>query len=272
MDMRNQNVLLTGASMGIGEAIANSLAREGANLILLSRSEDKLFKIAAKLNSAHTGAKCIYRTADISDYESVDEAVKSATEELGSVDILINNAGLALGAPNAFPDLNIKDILTMNNTNVNGLMLTTYAVLQHGMRKRGAGTILNVTSVTGLEIPPFAGEAVYHANKACQEGFTNALRSELVGTNIRVLALRPGCVATNFHSQRVGHDKQMYEEFFDGYTGSPLEAKDIADAAIYMLKQPEHISVKAMDVVPTAQRSLATFDREWDQRNNNTTS
>lgn len=106
----------------------------------------------------------------------------------------------------------------MNNTNVNGLMLTTYSVLNHGMRKRGEGTILNVTSVTGLEIPPFPGEAVYHANKACQEGFTNALRSELVGTNIRVLALRPGCVATNFHSQRVGHDQQMYEEFFDGYT------------------------------------------------------
>ncbi|KAG9705892.1 hypothetical protein KCU73_g17831, partial [Aureobasidium melanogenum] len=87
------------------------------------------------------------------------------------------------------------------------------------------------------------------------------------GTNIRVLALRPGCVATNFHSQRVGHDKQMYDEFFDGYT--PLEAKDIADAATYMLKQPVHISVKAMDVVPTAQRSLATFDRGWDKRNNN---
>ncbi|KAH0387652.1 NADP-dependent L-serine/L-allo-threonine dehydrogenase ydfG, partial [Aureobasidium melanogenum] len=267
MDVRNKTVLLTGASMGIGEAIASSLASEGANLILLSRSEDKLSKIAAELSKAHSGIKCIYRVADVSDYESVDKAVKSATEELGPVDILVNNAGLALGAPNSFPDLSIKDILTMNNTNVNGLMLTTYSVLQHDMRKRGEGTILNITSVTALEIPPFAGEAVYHANKACQEGFTNALRSELVGTNIRVLALRPGCVATNFHSQRVGHDKQMYDEFFDGYT--PLEAKDIADAATYMLKQPIHISVKAMDVVPTAQRSLATFDRGWDKRNNN---
>ncbi|KAH0363031.1 NADP-dependent L-serine/L-allo-threonine dehydrogenase ydfG, partial [Aureobasidium melanogenum] len=267
MDIRNKNVLLTGASMGIGEAIASSLADAGANLILISRSEDKLSKIAMSLSEAHPGIKCIYRSADVSDYDSVDKAVKSVTEELGPVDILVNNAGLALGAPYAFPELSVKDILTMNNTNVNGLMLTTYSVLQHGMRKRGEGTILNITSVTALEVPPFAGEAVYHANKACQEGFTNALRSELVGTNIRVLALRPGCVATNFHSQRVGHDKQMYEEFFDGYT--PLEAKDIADAATYMLKQPLHISIKAMDVVPTAQRSLATFDREWDKRNSN---
>jgi len=105
----------------------------------------------------------------------------------------------------------------MNRTNVDGMMLTTYSVLNHGMRKRAEGTILNITSVTGLEVPPFAGEAVYHANKACQEAFTNALRNELVGSNIRVLALRPGCVATNFHSLRVGHDKEKYDEFFQGY-------------------------------------------------------
>lgn len=85
------------------------------------------------------------------------------------------------------------------------------------MMARKAGTILNVTSITGLEVPPFPGEAVYHANKACQEAFTNALRNELSGTDIRVLALRPGVVATNFHSLRVGHDKQMYDEFIEGY-------------------------------------------------------
>lgn len=92
-----------------------------------------------------------------------------------------------------------------------------HAVLNHSMLRRKAGTILNITSVTGLEVPPFPGEAVYHANKACQEAFTNALRNELSGTDIRVLALRPGCVATNFHSLRVGHDKEMYNSFFEGY-------------------------------------------------------
>lgn len=85
------------------------------------------------------------------------------------------------------------------------------------MISRDAGTILNITSVTGLEVPPFPGETVYHSNKAAQEAFTNALRNELVGTGIRVLALRPGCVATNFHSLRVGHDREMYESFFEGY-------------------------------------------------------
>ena len=105
----------------------------------------------------------------------------------------------------------------MNATNVNGLMFTTYSVLNKCMMERKEGTILNITSVTGLEVPPFPGEAVYHANKACQEAFTNALRNELTETNIRVLALRPGCVATNFHSQRVGHDKVKYNEFFEGF-------------------------------------------------------
>lgn len=93
----------------------------------------------------------------------------------------------------------------------------TYAVLNRAMLKKKAGTILNVTSITGLEVPPFPGEAVYHANKACQEAFTNAIRNELNGTDIRVLALRPGCVATNFHSQRVGHNKEMYDSFFEGF-------------------------------------------------------
>jgi NADP-dependent 3-hydroxy acid dehydrogenase YdfG len=129
-----------------------------------------------------------------------------------------HRAGLALGAPAAFPDLKVSDIVRMNSTNITGLMFATYAVLNSSMMSRKLGTILNVTSVTGLEVPPFSGEAVYHSNKDAQEAFTNTLRNELVGTNIRVLALRPGVVATNFHSLRVGHDKEMYDSFIEGYT------------------------------------------------------
>lgn len=126
-------------------------------------------------------------------------------------------AGLALGAPRRFHELERHEISTMNDTNVNGYMYMTHSVLRHSMFARKEGTILNITSTTALEAPPFPGEVVYHANKACQEGFTNALRNELSGTNIRVLALRPGCVATNFHLQRVNNDKQMYDEFFEGF-------------------------------------------------------
>ncbi|GAB1198699.1 hypothetical protein APSETT444_008027 [Aspergillus pseudonomiae] len=222
--------------MGIGEAIASALVEAGANVILFSRSESKLAQLKEKL-SATSDVKVTYGTVDVGDYASVEAAVSSAIEEMGDIDVLINNvssvpkpsfilnryvtrivqAGLALGAPSPFPELKVSDILTMNNTNINGYMFMAHAVLNHSMLRRKAGTILNITSVTGLEVPPFPGEAVYHANKACQEAFTNALRNELSGTDIRVLALRPGCVATNFHSLRVGHDKEMYNSFFEGY-------------------------------------------------------
>ena len=155
---------------------------------------------------------------------------------MGHIDILINNvtspfpcairlysiltntqAGLALGAPSTFPQLKIADIMTMNNTNINGYIFMAHAVLNHSMIPQDSGTILNITSTTALEAPPFPGETVYHANKACQEEFTNALRNELSGTNIRVSALRPGCVATHFHALRVGYDKGLYDGFFEGY-------------------------------------------------------
>lgn len=96
-------------------------------------------------------------------------------------------------------------------------MYITHAILNKSMYPRRGGTLLNITSVTGLEVPPFPGEAVYHANKALQEAFTNALRNELTETNIRVLALRPGCVATNFCAQRVGYDQEKYERSFEGF-------------------------------------------------------
>ncbi|THX68037.1 NADP-dependent L-serine/L-allo-threonine dehydrogenase ydfG [Aureobasidium pullulans] len=273
--------MLTGASMGIGAAIARSLAASGANLALFSRSEDKLQALAEEIKSAHEGVKVTYRAVDVGDHEAVDKAVLSVVKEMGEIDVLINNtrkmdgskvliknqAGLALGAPNAFPDLKITDIITMNNTNINGYMFVTYSVLNHSMRtpSRHTGTILNITSTTALEAPPFPGEAVYHANKACQEGFTNALRNELCGTDIRVLALRPGVVGTHFHRQRVGFDDGMYDDFMDGYR--PLVPEDVAESAIYMLNAPMSVSIKALDVVPSAQRSLTVFDREWSKRN-----
>ncbi|PWY96227.1 NADP-dependent L-serine/L-allo-threonine dehydrogenase ydfG [Aspergillus sclerotioniger CBS 115572] len=265
MSLKGSNVLITGASMGIGEAIANALAREGANLILFSRSEDKLQTITNTLQKQYPAAKVIYKAVDIQSYEAVEQAVSDSVELLGHIDILVNNAGLALGAPATFSDLKVSDIVTMNSTNINGLMFTTYAVLNASMKPRKAGTILNITSVTGLEVPPFPGEAVYHCNKAAQEAFSNALRNELSETNIRVLVLRPGCVATNFHSLRVGHNKEKYDSFFEGY--QPLVSEDIAHSAVFMLQQPVNVSIKALDVVPSAQRSLNVFDRTWNERN-----
>jgi len=156
----------------------------------------------------------------------------------------------------------------MNDTNINGTMFITHAVLNASMitGTRKKGTILTISSSSGIEVPPVAGKTVYHANKVCQEGFCNALRNELSGTDIRVLVLRPGGVDTEFHGKAFveGNTEEMVGKLMDGWT--PLQVSEVADAAIYMLQQPLNVSIKAMDVYPTAQRSLACFDREWNKR------
>ncbi|KAF2762099.1 NAD(P)-binding protein [Pseudovirgaria hyperparasitica] len=263
MSLRDQNAIVTGASMGIGREIAKSLAAEGCNVVLFARTAEKLEDLTAEIQKTAT-SKVIYRSVDVQQYDSVKAGVDSAVNELGEIDILVNNAGLALGAPNRFHELSIDQIVQMNGTNMNGYMFAAYAVLNASMAKRKTGTILNVSSTTALEAPPFPGEAVYHSNKAFQEGFSNSLRNELCGTNIRVLVLRPGVVATNFHEQRVGYDKDSYDNFMQGF--QPLTPDQIAPHAIWMLKQPNGCSVKALDVIPTAQRSLNVFDREWNSR------
>ncbi|PVH97485.1 NADP-dependent L-serine/L-allo-threonine dehydrogenase ydfG [Periconia macrospinosa] len=268
MSLKDKTVLITGASMGIGAAIAHRLAREQATLILFARSKDKLDEVASRIQQDYKRIKVYTQAVDVSSDTAVTSAIESAVQQLDGrpIDVLVNNAGLALGAPSAFPDLSISDVITMTGTNVHGMLFTTYAVLNQGkMKENGRGTILNVTSTTALEVPPFPGESIYHASKAFQEGFTNALRTELVGTNIKVLALRPGVVATHFHEQRVGFSTDMYDSFMEGF--EPLVSGDVAEAAAWMLQTEERVSVKAVDVVPTAQRGLPVFDREWNSRN-----
>jgi 3-hydroxy acid dehydrogenase/malonic semialdehyde reductase len=266
MSLAGKNVLITGASMGIGAAIAQRLAAEQATLILFARSTDKLTSLASSLRTTYPELTVFTTSVNVQDAEALTNAITALVpSQIPHIDILINNAGLALGAPSPFPDLSITDIITMTSTNINGYMFAAYAALNAGkMQTRQKGTILNVTSTTGLEVPPFPGEAVYHASKACQEAFTNVLRTELTGTDIKVLALRPGVVATHFHEQRVQYDKTSYDDFMQGF--EPLVAEDVADAAAFMLSQGDRVSVKALDMVPTAQRSLQVFDREWNAR------
>lgn len=173
-------------------------------------------------------------------------------------------AGLALGAPARFWELPIEQIQQMTGTNIDGVMYMTHSVIRHSMWPRKKGVILNVSSVTGLECPPFDGEAVYHASKAFLEGFSNSLRMETAGSDIKILTLRPGVVVTNFHLQRVKFDQEAMDEFMQGY--EPLVAEDLAESVLFMLRVPIRISIKALDCVPTAQRGLTRFDRDWNSR------
>ncbi|TEA14808.1 Sulfoacetaldehyde reductase [Colletotrichum sidae] len=247
--LKGQTALIvkTGASMGIGAAIAKSLAEHGVNVALVARSKDKLEAVRDDISKEYPDVQIGVYPVDLQNQADVEKA-----------------AGLALGAPARFWELSIDQVAQMSGTNINGVMFTTHAVLNHSMWGKKKGTILNVSSVTGLECPPFNGEAVYHASKAFLEGFTNSLRMETAGSDIRVLNLRPGCVTTHFHLQRVKYDQDAMDEFFQGY--EPLVAEDLAETVIYMLSAPARISIKALDCVPTAQRALTRFDREWNVR------
>ncbi|CAN8103334.1 unnamed protein product [Discula destructiva] len=271
-ELKEKAVLITGASQGIGRSIALAIATaEPAVLVLFARSEERLQDVATEVKKASQTTQIVTKSVDIASSTAVSTAVSACLKDasIPRIDVVINNAGLAMGAPRAFPELSIGEIDTMLGTNVAGYMYVTHAVLNAGgMLAAKRGTIMNVTSTTALEVPPFPGEAVYHTSKAAQEAFTNVLRTELQGTNIKVLALRPGVVAhTNFHELRVGHEdgKQLYDDFMRGM--EPLGPDNVGKAALWMLGQPEAVSVKALDVVPTSQRSLASFDRTWNGRN-----
>lgn len=270
--LKGKVILITGASQGIGRSIALAIATaQPAVLILFARSEDRLQSVAEDISNTSGETRVVTKSVDIASSPAVSTAVSASLTNAGvtSIDVVINNAGLAVGAPRAFPELNIDEIDTMLGTNVAGYMYVTHAVLNAGgMLAAERGTIMNVTSTTALEVPPFPGEAVYHTSKAAQEAFTNVLRTELQGTNIKVLALRPGVVGhTDFHELRVGREegKELYDDFMKGI--EPLGPDNVGEAALWMLGQPEAVSVKALDVVPTSQRSLASFDRTWNERN-----
>ena len=187
-------------------------------------------------------------------------------ELFGRIDILVNNAGVALDALHPFAAQSIADISEMLNTNLHGVMYMTHAVLNAAFLPNRRGTIVNLSSITALTPPaPTGGEAVYHTTKAAVEAFTDVIRNETQGTNIRVLSIRPGFVHTLFHKRRHGWDEAKEAETFDGL--EELTADDVAGVILWMCQQPERISIRALDVVPTAQRSLYFTDRQWNERN-----
>ncbi|MBP2240780.1 short-subunit dehydrogenase [Cytobacillus eiseniae] len=188
----NKNIVITGASSGIGENVAMKVAELGARPILLARSSDRLHKICETINKK-TAVNSIYFQLDVSDFEQVKKVFQQIYEEVGYVDILLNNAGF--GVFDAFSEASFEEIAKMFDVNVLGLMACTKEVLP-SMLERNAGHIINIASQAGkLATPKSSG---YSATKHAVLGFTNSLRMELAKTNIFVTAVNPGPIETNF--------------------------------------------------------------------------
>ena len=245
--MSERVAVVTGASSGIGEATARLLAREGYAVALAARREERINSLAEEISSS--GGKALAIPTDVSDPASAKSLIDTTKQELGSVDVLVNNAGVMLLGPILGAEL--EHWQRMVDVNVLGLLYCTHAALPV-MQEQGGGHIVNVSSVAGRVAR--LGSGVYNATKWGVGAFSESLRQEGVMYNVRVTIIEPGFVDTelqghNEHPMVVENIQKSMEEI-----GKVLEPDDIANAILYAVQQPEHVSINEVLVRPTKQR------------------
>lgn len=238
-----QTVLVTGATAGFGLAIARRFAADGARVILAARRAEKLAELANEL-----GERAHAVLLDVRDRAAVEAAVAALPARFAEIDLLVNNAGLAMGLEPA-QKADLDDWDTMVDTNVKGLMYMTRAVLP-GMVARDVGHIVNLGSIAGEF--PYPGGNVYGATKAFVYQFSLNLRADLLGTNVRVTDIQPGlCGGTEFSNVRFKGDDAKATALYAGTT--PLTADDVADAVHWVATRPAHVNINAVQMMPIVQ-------------------
>jgi 3-hydroxy acid dehydrogenase/malonic semialdehyde reductase len=237
-------IMITGATAGFGEATARLFAQHGWRLILTGRRQDRLEALQNELGGAERVHICCF---DISDKKATAEAFDLLPTAFQAIDVLVNNAGLALGLEPAY-QADLDDWERMVDTNIKGLMRCTRHVLP-GMQERGSGYILNIGSVAGNW--PYPGGNVYCASKAFVRQFSLALRADLLGSNIRVTNIEPGNAETEFSLVRFKADADRANQLYDKTLA--LTAQDIADTLWWLVNTPAHVNVTTMEVMPTQQ-------------------
>lgn len=237
-------IMITGATSGFGEACARLFARHDWKLILTGRRRDRLDKLQQELGGAdRVHVSCF----DISDRQAVEQALSELPAAFGDIDVLLNNAGLALGLEPAH-QTRLDDWERMVDTNIKGLLYCTHHVLR-GMVERSSGYIINIGSVAGNW--PYPGGNVYGSTKAFVRQFSLALRADLLGTGIRVSNIEPGNAETEFSMVRFKADKQRADSVYQNTVA--LTAQDIADTVWWLVNTPAHVNVTTIEVMPTQQ-------------------
>ncbi|MGO2996513.1 MAG: SDR family NAD(P)-dependent oxidoreductase [Moraxellaceae bacterium] len=237
------NVLITGASAGFGKALAERLVANGHRVIGCARRIDKLNALAEIL-----GENFLPVIMDVSDTDSIPQIIADLPDDFKQIDVLVNNAGLALGTEPAHK-ASLDDWVRMTDTNVKGLMSLTHAVLPV-MVERDSGYIINVGSIAGSW--PYFGGNVYGATKAFVKQFSLNLRADLVGTQVRVTNIEPGVVAgTEFSNVRYHGDDDKAAKVYDGF--KTMTGEDIGDILLWLIESPAHINVNRLEVMPVAQ-------------------
>ncbi len=241
MDLRQATVLVTGATAGFGRAIAERFGREGARLLVAGRRRDRLEALASRL-----GVPALPLQLDVRDRGAVERAVAALPPEFSRVDVLVNNAGLALGLEPAH-QASLDDWEQMIDTNARGLVVLTRLLLP-GMVERGRGHVVNIGSVAGSY--PYPGGSVYGATKAFVHQFSLNLRADLLGSGVRVTSVEPGMAETEFSLVRL-RDAERARKVYEGL--QPLTAADVADAVHWVVTRPAHVNVNVVELMPEAQ-------------------
>ncbi len=249
--MSKKIALVTGATSGIGQATAELLLQNQYKVIITGRREDRLkeFQSRYSQNDVHT------LNFDIRNEESVLNALNSLPEDWKNIDVLVNNAGLALGL-SQFYDGSTEHWDTMIDTNVKGLLYISRAV-SRGMKERKSGHIVNIGSIAGKEV--YNNGNVYCATKHAVDALTKAMRLELAAFGVKVTGVHPGAVETEFSIVRFEGDEQRAKTVYQGYEN--LVAADIADAVFYAISRPAHVNINDLVIMPTAQPQAGLIHR-----------
>ncbi len=250
----NKTVLITGATSGIGLGCARKFAQNGDRLILTGRNEQRLNEICKELTGK--GAEVLTLAFDVRNREVAERLMTELPEEWKKIDVLVNNAGLALGLDPEYEG-NLDEWETMIDTNIKGLLTMTRLVVP-GMVERNSGHIINIGSVAGDAA--YAGGNVYCATKAAVKALTDGLRIDVINTAIRVTNLKPGLVETNFSNVRFRGDNERADSLYRGI--KPLVGDDIADVAVYAANAPEHVQIAEVLILATHQASASMVVRD----------
>lgn len=247
--------LITGATSGIGEAIAVKFAQNGIDVIISGRRQERLTRLAEQINNS-CPAKVLTLRMDVASRAEVEDCIKYLPDEWKAIDILVNNAGLAVGL-DLVQEGNLDDWERMIDTNIKGLLYVTRAVLPY-MVSGKKGQIINIGSIAGKDVYPHGN--VYCATKSAVDSLTKAMRIDLLGKGIKVSQIAPGLVETEFSSVRFKGDESRAEKVYQGY--QPLEAADIANIALFMTTLPDHVCINDLVVTPLAQANSTMVDKK----------
>ncbi len=245
---------ISGASAGIGEATAKMLASNGVHLIISARRIDRLQKLKEELEKEYK-VKVLALEIDFANIENIKSAIGSLDKEWQNIDILINNAGLALGK-DLYENNTIEDSLQMIRVNCEGLIVLTKFLLPYLLNSKNAH-IVNLSSVAADE--GYSGGAIYCSTKAFVDMFGDALRIELIDKPIKVTNIKPGAVNTEFSTVRFRGDREKADKVYDGF--EPLYAEDIADNIEYVLTRKKHIQISTITILAENQATATMIHR-----------